>query len=264
METNRQLDRLRSIDIITLLSGRLVWRLMRGMARGAFDADYAGDPLAVCWFTNFSCNAQCHFCCKAAEIRAGKEMFPVLPLDKTQLLLEKIRRKVSLLYLSGGEPSIHPNIVDILQQAESLDFQSVGMSSNLIALDEKPEILDYIDAIGISIHSPSVKLHARNLGVAEKVAERVFANLELLKAKSKDKNIKVLVNCVITAENLSTVFDMVEFTSQHGFLLELVPANNKGHLPKELYDNAEYVSLINKLLYVVHLPQMDSLTQRAQ
>ena len=117
MEANRQLDRLRSIDIISLLSGRLVWRLMRGMARSAFDSDYAGDPLAVCWFTNFSCNARCHFCCKAAEIRSGKAEFPGLSLAKTQLLLEKIRRKVSLLYLSGGEPSIHPHIVEILQQA---------------------------------------------------------------------------------------------------------------------------------------------------
>ena len=248
MESGRQQDRLRSIDIITLLSPRIVWRLMRGMARSVFDSDYAGDPLAVCWFTNFSCNARCHFCCKAAEIRAGSETFPALSLDKTQLLLEKIRRKVSLLYLSGGEPTIHPGIIEILEQASSLDFQSVGMSSNLIALDEKPEILDYIDAIGVSIHSPDVEVHARNLGVSVKVAERVFSNLELLKAKSQDKNIKVLVNCVINSRNLSTVLDMVEFTRRHGFLLELVPANDNGRLPKELYGNAEYVDLIDRLL----------------
>jgi len=210
-------ERMRSIDIVSLLSVRTAWRLMRGIARAPFDEDYAGSPLAVCWFTNFSCNARCRFCCKAAEIRAGQDGFPPLSMDGCKELLEKIRKKVNLLYLSGGEPSIHPRIVDILRAAKALDFASVGISSNLIALDRKPEILDYVDAIGVSIHSPDVAVHARNLAVSVKLAGKVFENLEMLGKEGRKHDVKVLVNCVINSQNMETVLDMVEFTRERGF-----------------------------------------------
>lgn len=241
-------ERLRSIDIVSLFSVRPAWRLIRGMARAPFDEDYAGSPLAVCWFTNFSCNAKCHFCCKAAEIGAGQDRFPPLPLDRARKLLEKIRRKVNLLYLSGGEPTIHPDILGILKEARARDFASVGFSSNLIALGKKPELLDYVDAVGCSIHSPDVEAHARNLGVPIKTAERAFENLELLRRVAREKGIKVLVNCVMNKDNLGTVMDMVEFTRERGFLLEVVPANEHGRTPGDLHKNPRYTALVDKLI----------------
>jgi MoaA/NifB/PqqE/SkfB family radical SAM enzyme len=248
MHEKPRADKLRSIDIITMLSPRLVWRLARGIVRGAFDDDYAGSALAVCWFTNFSCNAQCHFCCKAGEIRAGRDRFPPLPLDKAKQLMEEIRAKVSLLYLSGGEPTIHPNIIDILKEARALDFDSVGISSNLIALDEKLEILEYVDAVCASIHSPDVELHARNLNVPARLAEKVFENLRMLSQCARSNNIKILVNCVINPTNLHTVPDIVEFTARNGLLLELVPANDRGRIPKALSGDPEYTALIDRLI----------------
>jgi MoaA/NifB/PqqE/SkfB family radical SAM enzyme len=247
MQQKKQQERLRSIDIISLLSPRLAWRLVRGITRSAFDENFAGAPLAVCWFTNFSCNARCHFCCKAAEIRAGRDRFPPLPLDKAKRLMAKIREKVGLLYLSGGEPTIHPHIIDILKEAKSLNFDSVGISSNLIALDKNIEILEFIDAIGASIHSPDVEVHARNLGVPVKLAEKVFDNLRALKEYSGRNGIKVLINCVINPANMHTVMDMVRFTAENGFLLELVPANDCGRMPAELSDNPNYKALLGDL-----------------
>ncbi len=248
MQQKKQQERLRSIDIISLLSPRLAWRLVRGIARSAFDEHFAGAPLAVCWFTNFSCNARCHFCCKAAEIRAGRDHFPPLPLDKAKRLMAKIRDKVGLLYLSGGEPTIHPYIIDILKEAKALDFDSVGISSNLIALDKNLEILEFIDAIGVSIHSPDVEVHARNLGVPVKLAAKAFDNLGILQEYSGRNGIKVLINCVINPGNMHTVLKMVEFTANRNLLLELVPANDCGTIPKELSDNPHYRDLIDHLL----------------
>lgn len=259
MPAKQPSNRLRSIDIITLLSPRTAWRMIRGMAQSVYDKDFAGSPLAVCWFTNFSCNAKCDFCCKAAEIRAGKELFPPLELEKAKELMGKIRHKVDLLYLSGGEPTIHPEIIEILKEAQRLDYSSVGMSSNLIVLDKKPEILEYIDAIGVSIHSPSVEGHAKNLGVPVKVAEKVFDNLRILHDYSQRNRIKVLVNCVINLKNIHTVLDMIDFTAQHGFLLELVPANDCGRIPKDLHQNPDYVALINKVLEMREAGQLKHL-----
>lgn len=248
MIQERESSRLRSRDILGLLSGRSAWRLIRGISWAAIDKDFAGRPLAVCWFTNFSCNAKCHFCCKAAEIRRGRERFPVLPLDQAYLLMSKIRTSVDMLYLSGGEPTIHPHIIEILAEAQRLEFSSVGISSNLICLDQKLEMLDYIDAIGVSIHSTDPARHAQNLCVSFELAQRVFANLNLLRQHSRKSKLRVLVNCVINPKNLDDVPEMIAFTEQYGFLLELVPANDCGRTPADLYENPRYLALIDRVL----------------
>ena len=241
-------EHLRSVDIVRLLSARPLWRVIRGGLRAPFDAGYAGSPVAVCWFTNFSCNARCAFCCKAAEIAAGREGFPPLPPGRFEDLLVRIRRSVDLLYLSGGEPLIHPQILDILKAARELEFHSIGLSSNLIALARVPEVLDYLDVISVSIHSPNVEVHAANLRVSPAVAQQVFDNLELVKAARRRRRLKLLVNCVINEQNLSSVLDMVAFTKRHGCMLEFVPANEDGRIPRGLAGNPEYLRVIDELL----------------
>ena len=247
-QASEHADRLRTRDIISLMSPRPLWRLVRGIVRAPFDEAFAGSPIAVCWFTNFSCNAKCPFCCKAAEIRAGKDRFAPLDLERSKELLAKIRATVDLLYLSGGEPLMHPPLVEIIREARRLDFASVGMSTNLIALDRRPEVLDELNAISVSIHSPDVTIHAQNLGVPVRVAEKVFENLDLIRRHPRRGEIKVLVNCVINKANLGSVLDMVAFTRDQGFLLELVPANEHDRAPRDLAGNEEYEALIDRLM----------------
>jgi len=247
-DENEVADHLRSIDIVRLMSPRPLWRLVRGSLRAPFDDRYAGAPLAVCWFTNFSCNARCPFCCKAAEIRSGREAFPPLPPDRFKQLLLRIRRSVDLLYLSGGEPLIHPHLGAILKEARRLAFTSVGLSSNLIALHEHPEVLDEVDAVSVSIHSPIPAVHAANLGVSENQARQAFANLERLKAARRRRPLKILINCVINLQNLDTVLDMVDFARRHGCLLEMVPANEHGQIPGALAGNPDYEKVIDTLI----------------
>ncbi len=247
-DKNEAAAHLRSIDIVRLMSPRPLWRLVRGSLRAPFDDRYAGSPLAVCWFTNFSCNARCPFCCKAAEIRSGREAFPPLPPDRFKQLLRGIRKSVDLLYLSGGEPLIHPHLGEILKEARRLAFTSVGLSSNLITLHDHPEVLDEVDAVSVSIHSPIPAVHAANLGVPENQARQAFDNLERLKAARRRRPIKILINCVINLHNLDSVLEMVDFARGHGCLLEMVPANEHGQIPGTLAGNADYEKVIDTLI----------------
>ncbi len=241
-------EHLRSVDIVKLMSPRPLWRLVRGSLRAPFDEHYAGSPLAVCWFTNFTCNARCPFCCKAGEIASGRREFPPLRPGRFEELLVRIRRTVDLLYISGGEPLVHPHLLPILREAKRLEFTSIGMSSNLIALDQHPEVLDLVDAISVSIHSPDAAVHAANLGVSERLARQAFDNLEMIQAHRRRREIKVLINCVMNERNLDTVLDMVTFAENQGCLLELVPANDHGRIPKALAGNPAYLKVLDSLL----------------
>jgi MoaA/NifB/PqqE/SkfB family radical SAM enzyme len=241
-------SQLRSVDIIKALSPRSAWRLASGILRARFDRRFAGYPFAVCWFTNFTCNAHCQFCCKAKEISAGNDDFPPLSPDDTECLLSKIRPSVDVLYLSGGEPLIHPHIAEIVQQAKQQAFRIIGMSTNGIALKEHLDLLDCVHALSISLHSSDPREHARHLGVAESVAHEIFDTLALVEDCHRRKGLRALLNCVITRKNMDGVLKLLDFAGERGFLLEVVPANIKGHVPDNLKKSPEYRSLIDELI----------------
>ncbi len=169
-------------------------------------------------------------------------------MDRAIRLLERIRRSVNILYISGGEPLVHPHLIEILRAAKKLEFASIGMSSNLLTLHRKMEVLDLLDAISVSIHAPDLKLHAENLAVPEHLAQRTFDNLNLINNHPRRAELKLIVNCVMNASNLHRVLEMVEFTRQNGCLLELAPANDHGRPAADLDGNPDYIRLIDKLI----------------
>lgn len=223
-------------------------KVLGGMLRAPLDARYAGSPLAVCWFVTFSCNARCEFCCKTAELHQGRNEFPPLSISHARTLLAKIRSTVDLLYLSGGEPLTHPEIEAILAEARIMKFRSIGMSSNIIDLHRRAGVLDYLDILSISIHDPDVVGHARSLSISEAAAGQVFENLEIVRRHAMTGRLRVIINCVITRQNLDRVSDMVEFAAKRGFLLEVVPANDHGGIESGLLADPRYARMIQFLL----------------
>jgi MoaA/NifB/PqqE/SkfB family radical SAM enzyme len=239
---------LRSMDFLKVFSLRTLWRLTRGMARAPFDRKYAGSPLAVCWFVNFECNARCIFCCKAGEIEKGKQSFPPLDLEGSVELLKRIRRSVDMLYISGGEPLMHPPLRAILKEARALRFKSLGMTSNILLLDRFRDVLDDVDVFTASIHGSDPETHAKVMGISLDHARKAFDHLNILQDEHQRSGLRVMVNFVINEVNLHQAMGMVELTRDKGFLLELVPANEHGGIPLKLAADSRYQALIKQLI----------------
>lgn len=242
--------RLRSAEILRSMSPRSLLRLLSGALRAPWDQEFAGHPVAACWFTNFTCNARCPFCCKSDEINAGSARFPVLGLPEAKRLLKKIRRSVGMLYISGGEPLLHPAMPEIVQEAKALGFGLVGMSTNLIIADKRPDALVGVDVLAVSLHAATPERHARQLGVSAELGGRVFANLEALAQRrgAAENNMAIVVNCVVTPDNVKEVMPLLDYTGERGFLLEVVPVNADGAVAKGLPALREYRQLIDNLL----------------
>ena len=47
---------------------------------------------------------------------------------------------------------------------------------------------------------------------------------------------------------MDDILEMVKYTREKGFLLEIVPANDNGRIPKDLCGNPKYVNLIDCIL----------------
>ena len=79
------------------------------------------------------CNVDCIYCHHDGMLESSSEMTPdeiyeICRIAK-KLGVEKIR-------LSGGEPLIRPDIVEIVEKINSLDFKDISMTTNGVLLEK--------------------------------------------------------------------------------------------------------------------------------
>jgi MoaA/NifB/PqqE/SkfB family radical SAM enzyme len=104
-------------------------------ARRIFDR----RPWAAHLYVTDRCNLDCHYC---NEYDNG---VPHPPLGDLQRRMDKIRALgVVRLGLQGGEPLLHPDIVEVVRHARSLGFEPVSLATNgfLLSRDQLGRLED--------------------------------------------------------------------------------------------------------------------------
>ena len=96
------------------------------------------------------CNLKCSFCPQTSRARR------FVSTEEFKTVAEKLKGKVELLYLHlMGEPTIHPNLSEILKYAKECGFK-VMITTNGTTLREKGDILissGAVHKVSISVHS---------------------------------------------------------------------------------------------------------------
>ena len=135
------------------------------------------DNLAAIVFTQ-GCNFRCHFCYnpmlvlpRTSEVTAGDEKdkekdYPLIQEDDLFLFLESRRGKIDGVVITGGEPTLHPDLPEFIQKIKDL-----GLLVKLDSNGTNPEMLTrlisdkLIDYIAMDIKAPWEK-YATVVGVA--------------------------------------------------------------------------------------------------
>jgi MoaA/NifB/PqqE/SkfB family radical SAM enzyme len=161
--------------------------MKNGSAHGAWDTlrliATSGGPGRCEFALNNACNANCGFCNFARDV-LPKERWEYVSrqgaLDAVDILH---RNGIRYLVLTGGEPTLHPHVADIIRHASGTGFK-VMMVSNA-GLFKPQKLRDYAEAglssFVISIDAASAVLHETNRGlpgVCDKIRE---ANREIAK-----------------------------------------------------------------------------------
>jgi len=105
----------------------------------------------------FAITSACNYRCRWCSIWKIKSKFQ--SLQKIEEILENLKKGgIKFLGITGGEPTLHPNILDIIKMAKEKKF-IVGLNSN----GSRPDIIESIseikiDLIGISLDSHDAKI----------------------------------------------------------------------------------------------------------
>ena len=136
--------------------------------------DYPGELACIVWFAG--CNLRCGYCHNPEMVRGVGKM----PWEEVLFHLHKRKGRLTGVVFSGGEATLHPQIIDYARQVKSLGFK-VKLDSN----GTRPDILrvliqeNLLDMVAFDYKAPR-HIYKRVTGVSERHWDKFSESLELL------------------------------------------------------------------------------------
>ena len=163
------------------------------------------------------CNVNCLYCHHDGMVKSKDEM----TADELYTIC-KIAKKIGVrkIRLSGGEPLLKKDIIEIVQKIASLDFKDISMTTNGILLEKYAQ--DLKDA---GLDRVNVSLDTLNRNTFEFINKKDYledAKKGILKAVEVGLY-PVKINMVIMKDiNQDEIDDMFEFCKKNNIVLQLI------------------------------------------
>jgi len=213
------------------------------IARG----DFTLDPHIAVYYVTMQCNLNCAYC-EDFGSRRNHLVTPAPSLEDAKHILKVIRTGVDRLWLTGGEPLMHPQLLDLLTYARNeLGFREISLITNGTLLSQNRHLLPFLHNLIISLDS--VDPQALNMvSIPDAYAETVISNAREAAALQKEYNFKLILNAVITPETLPGMDKLLAFCTENQVHISFSPqaVNN---LPRyDLVTSIEYRAFIEKVI----------------
>jgi radical SAM protein with 4Fe4S-binding SPASM domain len=171
---------------------------------------------------SYSCNNNCSHCYN----EPGRRAMPSMPTEDWRRVLDRLWSiGVPYVIFTGGEPTLHPDLIELIAYAESLG-QITGLNTNGRRLSEPGFAEDLVragcDHAQITLASQRPELHDRIVGAPGAFAETVEGIRRALAA-----GLHTLTNTTLVRGNADEAVEIVDFL--HGFGVRTFAMNGMIH-----------------------------------
>ncbi|MBK7579497.1 MAG: radical SAM protein [Myxococcales bacterium] len=168
----------------------------------------------------YTCPERCVFCSEEHRMQAYRR-YPVTWARVATVLRMHASRGVKSVHLTGGEPTIFPDFVDVLRLAKKLGMRtSVGTIGTRLSDPEFAQAaLPHLDEALFSLHAPNAALHDELAGRAGSFDQVVAAIETALRLRP---DFGAYVNTVVTRKNLEALGDTVALADRLGAKLIVI------------------------------------------
>ena len=183
------------------------------------------------------CNLACAYC---TEFDKTSDPIPYAILEAQ---LQKLKNLGTFgISLTGGEPTLHPDLPRLLRKCRELGFLRTGMITNGFFL--KPKLIDDLNEAGLQEMQISIDgVHANE--TTQKVLNNLRKRLELLRDRAK---FRVTVSGVIGACPPEETEEVVAFTREMGFTPRVLLVHDKhGQLRLNEQELQVFARIVKKL-----------------
>ena len=199
-------------------------------------------PYAVTFYVTHKCNLDCSYCTQKEPDVFSDE----LPTKQTIHLLKKIRKETDSIVITGGEPTLRPDIEELAMAARfEHKYKSLLLITNGTLLDRKPGIFKAVTGLVVSLDA----LAADPTNALSKPAAlpKVLENLELAKERLGSAG-KITISTVIEEWNIGEVERLLDWCGEQGFVFAAQSAQKEKMPNLALLRNPKYHGLVNKII----------------
>jgi len=199
-------------------------------------------PYAVTFYVTHKCNLDCSYCTQKEPDVFSAE----LPTAETKRLLRRIRKETDSIVITGGEPTLRPDIEELTGWARyGCKFRSLLLITNGTLLDRKPRILDHVTGLIVSLDA----LAADPTNALSKPAAlpKVLENLAMAKARMGDPR-RITISTVIEEWNIGEVERLLDWCGEQGFVFAAQSAQLEKMPNLKLLKNPRYHALVDKII----------------
>ncbi|GAA5945733.1 hypothetical protein JCM10213_002700 [Rhodosporidiobolus nylandii] len=236
------------LDIHNKARARIAQRDHQGPAVSPFLTDSFGrqhDYLRIS--LTEKCNLRCTYCMPEAGV-------PLLPPDNL-LTTDEVERVAKLfveqgvrkIRLTGGEPTVRRDIVDVVARLARLPLDSLGITSNGIALKRKLPALVAAGLTHLNLSLDTLDEFKYELMTRRRGFSAVMESLEVAKGLAKD-GLRTKINVVvIRGLNDHEVPDFVELTRDSDItvrFIEYMPFEDNRWSTTKLVPSAELLASV--------------------
>jgi MoaA/NifB/PqqE/SkfB family radical SAM enzyme len=166
------------------------------------------------------CDHNCFDCVYNSDfsgIHTSMRKADEIPREKMLEILKDFKEigVKSITYSGGGEPLVHPNIIEILNETEknNIYFSIITNGQNLMG--EAAKILARSSWVRVSANYCDEETFVKTRRINPKLFHEIKENIKNF-SKIKNKDCSLQVNCVINEYNHDKVYDMVKFFKELG------------------------------------------------
>ncbi len=159
---------------------------------------------------HYACNNRCSHCYN----EPGRKTMPSLPLEQWKEVLQRLWDiGVPYIIFTGGEPTLHPHLVELVEYAEDLG-QITGVNTNGRRLAQ-PGFAQALQAAGLDHVQVTLNSHRRELHNRIVRAPAFDETVAGIRA-ALEAGLHVLTNTTLIADNADEALEIVDFLAALG------------------------------------------------
>jgi len=181
-------------------------------------------PVYVQYAVTKKCNLNCNIC--NSNLSRDKEIDLTLPeIKRLAIILKKIQ--VSILVLTGGEPFIRKDIIEIAKIFKTSGLEVRFQSNGFLLTPELVIELHKLGTNGITISLDSLNPEIQDrLTNFKNSHEKIFKALSLISQySSQTKNIYA-INTVVSKLNIEELPTLAKFATRMGLFISFIPLHS--------------------------------------
>jgi len=202
-------------------------------------------------YVGYYCNNNCLFCSEADEYL---EQLKKKTLDEIKNELTVIRKNYEFVNIMGREPTIRPDILEIINFAQSLKFRQVGITTNgrLLSIPAfaKAILASGVNQVGISLSGATAATHDHQTQVPGSFLQTIAGIKNVLKYKKPE--VSLLVNLPMDRLNYQELKAELKLLTDLGVreinILNISPLSRRSRTKKIIVPMAKLGAYVFKTL----------------